>query len=151
MTVLIGLGLLSGCGTASFSNAFAVRVDSPQQVSIFDSMMGESAEWAGKTMGQATPTAPYTTEVSALDTKMIFDSSLPRSVRVGLYLPSVTETGYYAVDLPTVAPGTVSLSAPFVAWYSPTPVDPLPAQPMTLEIAQGPNGWVINITLGGGA
>jgi hypothetical protein len=141
---------LSGCGTASFSNAFAVRVDSPQQVSIFDSMMGESAQWAGKTMGLAAPGSPYTTEVSALDTKMIFDSSPPRSVQVGLYLPSVTETGYYAIDLPAVAPGTVSVSAPFVAWYSETPVDPQPAQPMTLDIAEGPNGWVINITLGSG-
>lgn len=147
ITLVLGLGLLSGCGTATFSNSFAVVVGSPQQVSIFDPIMGQSAEWAGRTMGAAAPGQPYTTQVSATDTKMIFDNSSPSSVRAGLYLPSVTPTGYFAIDLLSVAPGRVAVDAPFVAWYSDQPVEPQPAQPLQVEIATGEDGWLINVTV----
>ncbi len=130
----------------SFSDSYSVAVDSPQDVSIFDSMMGESAEWAEKTMGPAAPGQPYTTQVSNLATKMFFDGSPATSLRVGLYLPAVTETGYYSISMEPVAAGTTTIEAPFIAWYSETPVDPRPALPIAMEIAEGPNGWVVNLT-----
>lgn len=145
---------LAGCGTASFSNAVAVVVASPQRVSVFDPGMGQSAEWASTTMGRAAPGAPYTTEVSALDTKLIGDDSPPASVSLGIYLPDLTEysdEGYFALSVPSVQPGTAQMDLPFVAWYSEQPAvgrEPLPA---TVEIAPGPNGWLINITLAGSA
>ena len=49
--MVLGAMLLSGCGTATFSNSFAVAVESRQQVSVFDTAMGDSAQWAGRTMG----------------------------------------------------------------------------------------------------
>lgn len=147
LAMIFGLGLLSGCGTKSFSDAFAVAVDSPQQVSIFDSQMGQSAEWAGKTMGQAAPGQPYTTEVSNVTTKMIFDNSPPSSIQVGLYLPDVTDTGYYAISIPQVSAGSITHEAPFVAWYSPTPVEQLPPLPVDLDFTAGPNGWIVNVTV----
>jgi hypothetical protein len=143
--VLLGAALLSGCGTATFTNSFAVAVESRQQVSVFDSSMGDSAEWAGRTMGVAAPGSPYTTQVFATDTKLILDNSPPGSVRVGLFLPQVTQTGYFAIDLPSVSEGAVELDAPFVAWYSEDPVEQLPAQPLGLEIVDGPDGWVITV------
>lgn len=146
IAVVLGLGLLSGCGTKSFSDSYSVAVDSPQQVSIFDSMMGESAEWAEKTMGPASPGQPYTTQVSNLSTKMFYDSSPPVSIRVGLYLPDVTDTGYYAIGIEPVVAGTLTYDATFVPWYSETPVEPQPPLPIAMEIAEGPNGWVINMT-----
>lgn len=151
LAMIFGLGLLSGCGTKSFSDAFAVAVDSPQRVSIFDSQMGQSAEWAGKTMGPAAPGRPYTTEVSNLATKMIFDDSPPPSIQVGLYLPDRTDTGYYAISLPQVAAGSITYDAPFVAWYSETPVEQLPPLPLQLDITAGPNGWIVNVTTSAGA
>jgi hypothetical protein len=144
-SLLLVIGLLSGCGMKSFSDAYAVRVDSPQAVSIFDSMMGQSADWAEKTMGQAAPGAPYTTELGRTEAKMVFDGSPPSSIRAGLYLPEVTDTGYYSIVVNEVSAGTLSYEAPFVAWYSDTPVDPKPALPLTLEIAEGGNGWVVNV------
>jgi len=146
IAVVLGLGLLSGCGTKSFSDSYAVAVDSPQRVSIFDSMMGESAEWAEKTMGPAAPGAPYTTQVSNLTTKMIFDNSLAPSIRVGLYLPAVTQEGYYAIGMNSVVAGSQTYEAPFIPWFSETPVDPRPPLPIAMEISEGPNGWVINMT-----
>lgn len=147
LAMIFGLGLLSGCGTKSFSDAFAVAVDRPQQVSIFDSQMGQSAEWAGKTMGRAAPGEPYTTEVSNLATKMIFDDSPPPSIQVGLYLPDVTQTGYYAISLPQVSAGSTTYDAPFVAWYSENPVEQLQPLPLGLDITVGPNGWIVNVTV----
>jgi hypothetical protein len=143
--VVLGAVLLSGCGTATFSNSFAVAVESRQQVSVFDTSMGDSAQWAGRTMGVAAPGAPYTTQIVATDTKLVLDGSLPESVRVGLFLPQVTQTGYFAIDLPSVTEGGTDIDAPFVAWYSEDPVEPLSAQPLRLEVAAGPEGWVMTV------
>ncbi len=150
IAIVLGLGLFAGCGTGSFSNAVSVAVTTPQQVSVFDPQVGDSAEWAEKTMGQAAPGAPYTTEVPALATKFFFDSSPPPSLNLGVYLPSVTEDGWFAINLPAVVPGTRQLDAPFVKWYSATPTSQTPSsQPMEMEITAGPNGWVVNIQLTG--
>lgn len=144
---LIATVLLAGCGTASFSNAVAVLVPTPQRVSVFDPGMGQSAEWAEKTMGQAAPGSPYTTEVAALDTKFIGDNSPPASLSLGLYLPDRTDAGYYGLSMPTVTAGTSEMSLPFVAWYSETPVAPQPPLQATVEVTAGPNGWLVNITV----
>jgi len=151
LAVLLALGLLTGCGTATFSNSFAVSVERAQEVSVFDSTMGQSAEWATATMGTAAPGKPYTTRINVTDTKLILDSSPPTSVQVGLYLPDVTETGFFAISLPDVTEGSIRVDAPFVAWYSEDPVDQLPPLPMDLDIAAGDEGWVINIAATGQA
>ena len=143
--MLLGAALLSGCGTATFTNSFAVAVESRQQVSVFDNSMGDSAEWAGRSMGVAAPGAPYTTQIFATATKLILDSSPPEAVRVGLFLPQITQTGYFAIDVPSVTEGGVDIDAPFVAWYSADPVEQLPSQPLRLEIAAGPDGWIITV------
>lgn len=150
IAVIVSIGLLAGCGTASFSNAVSVAVTTPQQVSVFDPQMGDSAEWAEKTMGPAAPGSPYTTQVPALATKFFFDSSPPPSLNLGVYLPSVTEDGWFAIDLPAVIAGTMQLDSPFVQWYSATPTSQTPtSQPMQVDITAGPNGWVVNIQLTG--
>lgn len=139
---------MAGCGTSTFTNSFSVAVEKTQDVSVFDSSMGESAEWAQRTMGVAGPGRPYTTQMAVTDTKMIFDGSPPSSLRVGLYLPSVTTNGYFSVDLPDPAPGTLVLRAPFVAWFSAEPAESGTEDvPVALVVAEGPAGWVVNMTL----
>ena len=149
--VLLGVGLLTGCGMKSFSDSFAVVVDEPQRVSVFDSRMGQSAEWAAKTMGQAAPGRPYVTEVANLEAKMFFDGSPPASIQIGLFLPDLADDGYYAITLNEVTAGTMDYEAVFVPWYSETPVDPRPAMSLVLDIAAGANGWIVNVTLGSAA
>ncbi|MEZ5185441.1 MAG: hypothetical protein R2720_06825 [Candidatus Nanopelagicales bacterium] len=145
--IALGLVVLTGCGTATFTNSFSVVVASPQQVSVFDSTMGESAEWAERTMGRAGPAQPYTTQIAVTDTKMIFDGSPPTSLRAGLYLPAVTTDGYFSVDLPAVAAGETTLRAPFIAWYSAKPAASVPDSiPIAVVVAEGPDGWVVNMT-----
>lgn len=147
IAVLLGLVGLVGCGTKSFSNAVAVITPTRQQVSVFDQQMGESAEWAGQWLGEAAPGSPYTREVPTTDTKLIGDSSPPASVRAGIYLPDRTDTGYYSLIVNDAVAGSREVEVPFVAWYSETPVPAQPALPVTLELAPGPNGWLVNITV----
>ena len=142
--MVLGAMLLSGCGTATFSNSSAVAVESRQQVSVFDTAMGDSAQWAGAHDWSGCTGAPYTTRIFATDTKFVLDSSLPESV-VGLFLPQVTQTGYFAIDLPG---DQADIDAPFVAWYSEDPSEPPSAQPLRLDVAAGLDGGYINWTFG---
>ena len=145
--IMCAPGLLSGCGTKSFTNSVAVLVSAPQQVSVFDQQMGESAEWASQWLGPAAPGAPYTRDVPALDTKLIGDDSPPASIRAGVYLPDLTDDGYFSfVDNAAVA-GTTEQDLPFVPWYSETPVPARDPLPVTVEVVPGPNGWLVNITV----
>lgn len=138
---------LAGCGTKSFSNAVAVITSEPAQVSVFDQQMGQSAQWAAQWLGPSAPGAPYTRELPVTDTKLIGDGSPPASVRVGIYLPDRTDTGYYSLIVNDAIAGVSDLQVPFVAWFSETPVPPQPPLPVRLELAPGPNGWLVNITV----
>lgn len=144
--MVLAVALLSGCGMKNFSNSFTVQVAQPQQVSVFDSEMGDSAEWASRTMGPAAPGDPFTVQLADTDSKMALDNSPPSSIRVGLYLPEVTDAGYFSVIINEVTPGAVRYEAPFIAWYSETPVEPRPALPVALEIAAGDQGWLVTMT-----
>lgn len=147
LVVVCALGLLSGCGTKSFSNSVAVIVSTPQQVSVFDSQAGESAQWAGQWLEPASPGQPYTRQVPALDTKLIGDDGPPASLRLAIYLPDRTQTGYFSLtDYDPVA-GTTDRDLPFVAWYSETPVPAQDPLPTTVELQPGPNGWLVNVTV----
>lgn len=125
----------------------AVVVSSPTEVSVFDQQMGESAEWASQWLGEASPGTPYTREVPALDTKLIGDSSAPSSVRFGIYLPQRTPSGYYSFVDNAAVSGTREAELPFVAWYSPTPVPAQEPLAVRLDLREGPNGWIANVTL----
>lgn len=147
LAVCVAALLMAGCGTKSFTNSVAVVVSTPEQVSVFDSQMGESAQWASQWLGQAAPGQPYTREVSALDTKFVGDGSPPSSVRLGVYLPDRTQLGYYSLVFNDAVAGTSSQVLPFVAWYSPDPVAQQAGLPAEVELAPGPNGWLVNITV----
>jgi hypothetical protein len=147
LVVVSCLALLSGCGTASFSNSVAVIVPSPQQVSVFDSQMGESAEWAGQWLEPAAPGKPYTRQVPALDTKFIGDNSPPAAVRLGIYLPDRTQTGYFSLIDYDAEAGVTDTDLPFVAWFSESPVPAQPPLPVSVELQPGPNGWLVNVTV----
>lgn len=144
IVVLLGL---TACGTKSFSNAVAVITPVPAQVSVFDQQMGESAEWAGQWLGPSAPGQPYTREIPVTDTKLIGDGSPPASLRAGIYLPDRTDTGYYSLIVNDAVAGVSDVEVPFVAWFSQAPVPAQPALPVRLELAPGPNGWLVNITV----
>lgn len=151
---------LTACGTATFDNAFSVTVSDPQdrlgtdqvKVSVFDPQMGfpEPGTRTSETIGITTPGQPYTTTVFTTDTKMIGDSSPPRTVSVGLYLPQLRADGYYGIRLEPVNATTVDYVAPFVAFnagYEAIGEKPTKAPPLPLRITSlaGDNGWEIAV------
>ena len=153
---LLALLLASACGTAVFEHQIDVTVSDPSgrlgagraEVSVFDKQMGQSSEWARRTMGTARAGAPYAGRVSSTGAKMIFDSSLPERLEAGLALPSYESRGYFVLSF-APQPGTEQqVSAPFVPWGAyfaeGSAVAPLP---LKARCEKGEKGWKIALTV----
>lgn len=113
--------VLTGCGTALVTNDFSVSFaghTGPVQVSVFDSSMGTSAEWAAQTMGVALTTQPYQTSFKTTATRFVGDNSASESVAAGLYVPQISKAGFWALSIRPVDGQTSTVSAPFVPYWS---------------------------------
>lgn len=148
--------LLGACGTGVFPLEFSVSLNDPAglagkppvQVSIFDPTMGDTADWAGKTMGTASPGSPYTGGFNTTDTKMVFDSSPPKEVGAGLYLPSYNSNGYFRFRFSPVAGQVQQVNPGFVPWADFYP-EGKSVVPPTLRIVSTPKdkGWSFAVTV----
>lgn len=152
------VAVLGGCGTVVFDNRFAVVVDDPSgrldsdrvEVSVFDPLMGDTADWAEQFAGVSTPQAPYLREMPVTDTKMVADSSPPRRVTAGVYLPQFDDTGYYVIAIDPVDGGTLDYEAGYVtydySWETSGAKRPTaPPLPMTITTADNGNGWDLQV------
>lgn len=115
---------MTGCGTALITNNFSMTVvdssgEAPEsiQVSIFDSTMGASAEWAGKSQGTTTPTKPYTTSFKSTATKVVGDNGPSEQVAAGIAFPLLVPKGYFALTIKPIDGQTTTVQAPFVGYY----------------------------------
>ncbi|MEI2715842.1 MAG: hypothetical protein V9E98_02400 [Candidatus Nanopelagicales bacterium] len=157
---LIAALSLTACGTATFNNEFTVSVTDPRdrlgtdevQVSVFDPQMGfpERGTRTAESIGVTTAGQPYSATVFTTDTKMIGDSSPPRTVSVGVYLPQLQGDGYYGVRLDPADGATVDYLAPFVSFNAgyEAPGEKrktAPPLPMRITSVAGDNGWEIAI------
>ena len=152
---LVSALLLSSCGTALVENRFSVSIDDPHDqfggapvaVSIFDTTMGNSAEWAEKTMGVATPDAPYTTSFSSTTAKVLGDTSPSERVNAGLALPELQDKGYFGIGLQPVDGQTQEIQAPFVGYYDYNPSKDGPVDPLTVTVTSraGDLSWDFQI------
>ena len=152
---LLSVGLLAGCGTALVENAFSVRVedpsgrlpDGPVEVSIFDSVMGQSDEWARTTMGTATATEPYRTSFTSTTAKMVGDHGPSERVTAGIAVPGYAPKGYFSLVLAPVDGQTVTVEAPFVGYYDyDAALDgPVPPLPLKVTSTAGDLSWRLDI------
>lgn len=146
---------LTSCGNVLTSNNFSFTAVSPSgqavpkiRVSIFDSAMGSSAEWADQSMGTATSSAPYQTSFETSSTKMIGDGSSGATVRAGIALPDVAPKGYFALSLLPVDGQTATLDAPFIGYYGYNVTTDGPVAPLKLTVVstEGSRPWQLAIT-----
>ncbi|MGB3676684.1 MAG: hypothetical protein WA988_19815 [Candidatus Nanopelagicales bacterium] len=146
--------VLSSCGTALTTNNFSVTVidvttgePATTQVSVFDSQMGSSAEWAAKSVGTATATVPYTTSFQTTATKVIGDSGPGTQVRAGIAFPLTIPKGYFALTLTPVDGQTTTVNAPFVGYYDYDPEVDGSVAPISLEIASrsADHTWTLSV------
>ena len=152
--------LLAGCGTVSFTNRVAVSVadssrqwgDEPLAVSVFDPLMGDTRDWARESLGTTAPGEPYRRDLPDTGTRWVGDSSPPRTVQVGIYLPEVDRTGYYAVTVEPVSGQTRSYDATYVSydysWETTTGRRPTgPPLPLTVTSLDNGNGWDLQLAV----
>lgn len=139
----------TGCGTVVQAENYSATIagaTQPQQISIFDSSMGQSAEWAAKTLGTATSTAAYTATIHSTATKIVGDNSPPDQVEAGIALPQRTHNGYYALSVSPHDGQTTIVTAPFVAYYL-QPDHSTPAGPLSVRVIAHQNGpnWKLDL------
>lgn len=143
--VLAAAVALAGCGTVVFTNSFSVSVTSAAgtevEVSVFDPYVGDTRDWAERSLGTATEGQPYTQDLNTTGTKVIGDNSPPTRVTAGLYLPQINDSGYFAIAFDPVPGESVDYAAGFVP-FSEGQADPLP---LILTAVTTDNGWDVDI------
>ena len=94
--LLAGFALIA-CGNAVFNHTVDVVVSDPThklgseplEVSVFDSRMGSTSDWARKFMGLTSDSAPYRTPYTSMKVVTIFDPPRPDELELALALPLV--------------------------------------------------------------
>lgn len=148
--------LLGACGTGVFTLQFTVSLNDPvglagappTRVSVFDPLMGDTSDWAGKSMGTTAPGAPYVGSFQTTDTKMVFDSSPPNEVEAGLYLPSYNAKGYFRFRFSPIAGQQQQVKPGFAPWSDNYPQGKSVVAPI-LRILSTPTdkGWSFEVVV----
>jgi len=123
LALLPGLGLV-GCGTSAYSSTFRVVVEDPAgvlgsasvRVGLFDVAGGDTVDWASRTVGSASESAPYVAKIATVETRGAFDGGPPGTVKAGLYLPDWRAHGWYSLELHPSNGREQEVQAPFVAF-----------------------------------
>ncbi|MCC7044937.1 MAG: hypothetical protein IT183_13820 [Acidobacteria bacterium] len=147
----------TACGTVVFVHTIEVRVSDPSgrlgsapvEVSVFDNQMGQSAEWARRTMGTAGPDTPHVGQVSSTTARMIFDNSLPERVTISLAVPAYEPGGYFVLQLaPPVSEERV-VAAPFVPYGASFAEGGSGVMPLPLRVLseKDETGWRVRVTI----
>ena len=152
----ITLGTTS-CGTVLITNEFSASIadpgrrlpGGPTEISIFDSAMGQCADWAQTSMGSTSLGQPYTTSFKSTATKFVGDGSPSQQVRAGVSIPQYQSKGYFALQLSPVDGQSITLQAPFIGYYdysaaSDGAVKPLP---MTVTAKSADQAWQLTVVI----
>ena len=140
--------VLSSCGTGTFDAHYRVGVAdgvTGVPVSMFDSTMGDTQDWAERTLGIASPAQPYEATITAVETRMVTDSGPSPTLSAGLYLPTLHTEGWYVVAFTPQDGVEQDVSATFVPWDPPgTPQPPLP---LRVRATAEDSAWTVEISL----
>lgn len=102
LAVLIAIPT-AGCGTAVYSHRVEVTVNDPMHrlgpppfdIGFFDSRMGTSQDFALKSAGKASDSAPFQGTTSTMATVLVFSGPRPDSLELSLALPALTTNGFF--------------------------------------------------------
>lgn len=154
-TVAVLALLVTGCGTVLVDTTFVVAIEDPSEVlppgpvevSVFDSTMGTSDEWASKTMGATSPGQPYVTSFKSTATKMIGDTHPSTTVTTGLAIPGYQPKAYFSINLTPVNGQTTTSEAPFIGYYdySASRAGAVPPLPIRVTGEAGELSWRIHL------
>jgi hypothetical protein len=146
--------IVAGCGTGVYHHKIEVSLndptkrlgDGPIEVSIFDSLMGYSDEWARRTIGTTSAGSPYVGTWSDTDTKMVYDRTPPQSIQAGLALPALQKDGFFVLLL---KPGSEQEKAMPYKSYGVSTREEDQIQPLTAKFTSTPSskGWTIRMVV----
>jgi hypothetical protein len=147
---------LTGCGTKVFTHTVTIAVhdarttlgSGPHEVSLFDAGMGQSEEWARRTIGTAAAGRPFTTTITSTAAVMAGDTGPRPRFDAGLYVPAIEPRGYFAIQLAPADGQTQETAAPFVPFYG-FPADAPKPAPLVVRAAAtaGDDGWRLDLVL----
>ncbi|MBC8086913.1 MAG: hypothetical protein H7Z40_06580 [Phycisphaerae bacterium] len=145
----------SACGTALYKHEVQIIVDDPTgrlgsaplEVSVFDSRMGTTKEFARKTVGVSSAAAPYTRNFSTTAGVLVGSEPRPDSLEFSVSVPAIIERGFFVLR---VKPG-VSLSGDATAGYllhsESEPAGDGPTLQFHYSATPLPDGWALQIRL----
>ncbi len=142
------IAALSGCGTGAFRHDVEIALAdpsgrlgvAPHEVSVFDWRMGQSAEWARRTIGPTSPTAPYRCEYGTVDT-VVAGARRPERVELALFVPALEARGFFVVKLEPKRRPEGEVSASFAPWGEYFPAAQAPRLAIRYAALPGPKGW----------
>lgn len=151
---LLILVTLLGCGTRVHEHALGIAVvdpsgrlgPPPHGVSVFDGRMGRSAEWAERTLGTASPGAPWRTTFSTVDTVTV-GVARPAKVDLWLYLPALDRRGFFFLHVEPAARPDGEAAIAFAPFGDSFPAGEVPQLTVRWDAAPKEKGWRIGLTL----
>ena len=152
--LLAGFALIA-CGNAVFNHTVDVVVSDPThklgseplEVSVFDSRMGSTSDWARKFMGLTSDSAPYRTPYTSMKVVTIFDPPRPDELELALALPKFESRGFFWVKLRPGAARTGTERAGFAPYHEFDRIDPVPRLDVQYTATPEPKGWHLVLRL----
>ena len=152
--LLAGFALIA-CGNAVFNHTVDVVVSDPThklgseplEVSVFDSRMGSTSDWARKFMGLTSDSAPYRTPYTSMKVVTIFDPPRPDELELALALPKLESRGFFWVKLRPGAARAGTERAGFAPYHEFDRIDPVPRLDVQYTATPEPKGWHLVLRL----
>jgi hypothetical protein len=155
LAALLGALGLVGCGTAAYSTTLSVTVADPAgilgggpiRISIFDPRLGDTRDWADRTLTEIAAGEAASGSVSSVETRLGGGGNPAKEVRAGIYLPGYREFGWYELSLSPKA-GEQQIQARFIAWdgYAPQAIGVEPLAALVTARADG-KSWRLAVTI----
>jgi len=155
LAVLVAGVAMIACGNAVFSHTIDVVVSDPDhrlgteplEVSVFDSRMGSTSDWARKFMGVTSDAKPYRTPFTSMKVVTLFDPPRPDELELALALPKFEPRGFFWLRLePRAAPSGTERAA-FGPYNEGTKIDPVPRLDVQYTATPEPKGWHVVLRL----
>ncbi len=159
LAILLVAGI-AACGTAVFDDTASIVIvnppptcPSPWQVFAFAPYVGYSADsyWASSYVKPSVNEAPPTFPIGSTETRWLWETSRADTVAVGLYLPCVSQDGWWRLDVAPRAGVAVPTVAKFCPWGDLSPKGSAPSLRTTVMVTRGRHrAWhfLVGVNLG---
>lgn len=145
----------NACGTALYKHEVQITIDDPTgrlgtpplEVSIFDSRMGTSTEFARKSVGVTSTEVPYKRAFNTTAAALVGSAPRPDSLDLSVMVPAMTKRGFFVLR---VRPGVATSGSGTAGYLLHSEFDPEGDGPQVqfhYTATPLPEGWALQIQL----